>query len=222
MKKTISNAPLIGPRGWGTFNFTDSIVPVETVNRVQYMTVDYDSLTTIKEIVLKWGTSITVSNPGILIWNNGERHTRILGATATLTGSAFEKNIRITLAEPIQVGTPGLCIKVYNGAVPESETAVIKGKTYNIKSVLNLSGGQIGKGQRIRYSVPVSGLATMELFQVNGAKIGTIAKQSADAGSNSFLWNGMTVQGVRVNAPIAVLRLNTGAGSISRTVHIRR
>jgi hypothetical protein len=222
MNKTIVNAPLINPRGWGTLNFTDSIVPVETVNRVQSMQVDFDSLTIIKEIVLKWGTSITVPKPGILIRNNGPAGSILQGATVALEGSAFEKNIRITLAEPIQVGTPGLCIKVYNGDVPESEAAVIKGKTYNIRSALNLSGGQIGKGQRIRYSVPVSGLATMELFQVNGVKIGTIAKQSADAGSNSFLWNGMTVQGVRINAPIAVLRLNTGAGSISRTVNIRR
>jgi hypothetical protein len=111
---------------------------------------------------------------------------------------------------------------VYNGDVPESETAVIKGKTYNILSTLTLSGGQIGKGRTIRYSVPVSGLVTMELFQVNGAKIGTIVKQSADAGSNFFVWNGTTVQGMQVNAATAILRLNTGAGSISKMVHIRR
>lgn len=222
MKKTITNAPLIGPRGWGTLNFTDSIVPVETVNRVQFMQVDFDSLTTIKEIVLKWGTSITVPKPGILIRNNGPAGSILQGASVTLEGSAFERNIRITLVEPIQVGTPGLCIKVYNGDVPETEAAVIKGKTYNIRSALTLSGGQIGKGSRILFSVPVSGITTLELFQVNGAKIGTIATQSADAGSNSFLWNGMTMQGVKVNSPIAVLRLNTGAGSISRTVHIRR
>jgi hypothetical protein len=222
MNKTIVNAPLINPRGWGTLNFTDSIVPVETVNRVQFMQVDFDSLTTIKEIVLKWGTSITVSKPGILIRNNGQNGSIIQGATVTLEGSGYEKNIRITLADEIQVGTPGLCIKVYNGDVPESETAVIKGKTYNILSTLTLSGGQIGKGRTIRYSVPVSGLVTMELFQVNGAKIGTIVKQSADAGSNFFVWNGTTVQGMQVNAATAILRLNTGAGSISKMVHIRR
>jgi hypothetical protein len=87
---------------------------------------------------------------------------------------------------------------------------------------LSLSGGQIGKGRKIQYSVPVSGLVTIELFQVNGVKLGTIAKSSATAGSHSFVWNGTTLQGVKVNAVTAILRLNSVAGSISKIVGIRR
>ena len=219
MNKTITNAPLINPRGWGTLNYTDSTVPVSTGNRVQFMTVDFDSLTTIKEIVLKRDASITVSKPGIVIKNNG---TIINGFTDTMTGSGFEKIIRITLADSIQVGTPGLYIKVFNGAVPPEETAVTNGKTYNHVNVLSLSGGQIGKGRKIRYSVPVSGLITIDLFQINGVKLGTIASCSATAGSCSLVWDGTTLQGVKVNAVTAILRLNSVAGSVSKMVYIRR
>jgi hypothetical protein len=216
MAKTIKNAPIINPNGWGTLNYTDSTVTVSTGTRAQYMTVTFDSLTTIKEVVLKNNT--TVTNPGIIIKNDG---AIISGATSALEGSSLEKNIRITLASPIQVGIGGLYIKVFNGTVPSEESGVINYRSNSKSSSMAITSSQIAKNRIITYSVPVSGMATLELFQVNGAKIGTIAKKMVNAGVNFFVWNGNTVNGNMVNSNVVVLRLTCSGGSMSRTVFIK-
>ncbi|HAJ79442.1 MAG TPA: hypothetical protein DCO75_06685, partial [Fibrobacteres bacterium] len=215
MAKTIKNAPIVNPKGWGTLNYTDSTVTVSTGTRAQYMTVTFDSLTTIKEIVLKNNT--TVTNPGIIIKNDG---AIISGATSALEGSSLEKNVRITLASPIQVGTGGLYIKVFNGTVPPEESGVINYRSNSKSSSIAITSSQIAKNSIITYSVPVSGMSTLELFQVNGAKIGTIAKKMVNAGVNFFVWNGNTVNGNMVNSNVAVLRLTCSGGSMSRTVFV--
>jgi hypothetical protein len=217
MAKVIKNAPLINPRGWGTLNYTDSVVTVSTGTRAQFMTVTFDSLISIKEIVLKNNT--TVANPGIIIKNNG---SIVSDATYALEGSGFEKNIRITLADAIQVGPAELYIKVFNGAVPPEEAPVISCKLNKPINPLALTNGQIGRGRSINYSVSVSGIATLDLFLANGAKIGTIAKNPVMAGSHSFIWNGTTLQGAKVNADVAILRLTSAGGSISRMVFIKQ
>jgi hypothetical protein len=217
MAKTITNAPIVNPRGWGTLNYyTDSTVTVSTGTRTQFIKISFDSLTTVKEIVLKNNT--TVPSPGILIRNDG---AAVSGATSVLEGSGFEKNIRITLASPIQVGPLGLYIKVYNGAVPAEDLPVLGGGLTSRKSPFVLNNDQIGRGKRIGYSVPVSGIATLDLLMLNGAKIGTLSKSQVTAGSHSFVWNGATLHGAKVNAGVAILRLTCGGGSISRTVYIR-
>jgi hypothetical protein len=65
-------------------------------------------------------------------------------------------------------------------------------------------------------------MSTLELFQVNGAKIGPIAKKMVNAGVNFFVWNGNTVNGNMVNSNVAVLRLTCSGGSMSRTVFIKQ
>ncbi|MBN1309333.1 MAG: hypothetical protein JXA18_15520 [Chitinispirillaceae bacterium] len=210
MNKTIANAPIVNPNGWGTLHYTDSTVSVGTSTRTQSMTVTFDSLITIKEIVLKNNT--TVENPGIFIMNDG---VRIEGSTAALEGSGFEKNIRITLPSPIQVGPAGLVIQVFNGDV-----SVYNSRFSSLRSPPALTGARIGKGISIGYSVPVPGVATLDVLLLNGAKIGTILKGPVTAGSHSFIWNGTTLQGTRVNPNLAILRLTCAGGSISRTVFI--
>jgi hypothetical protein len=211
MNKSLVNVPIVNPNGWGTLNYTDSTVTVGSSTRTQSMTIAFDSLVTVKEIVLKNNTS--VANPGIFITNEG---LKVEGATATLEGSGFEKNIRITLAAPIQVkGPAGLLIQVFNG-----EVAVHGSRSASVKNPLALACTRIGKGMSIRYSTPVSGTVKLDLLLLNGAKIGTIAEGPATAGSHTFTWNGTTLQGTKVNANVAILKLTSAAGSVSRSVII--
>jgi hypothetical protein len=99
MNHTIINAPLINPRGWGTLTYYDEI-PLDS--RRQAIKVSFDSLVTVNEIVLKNNT--TSAQPGVAIKQNGT----LVASTAAIEGSGFDKNIRVTLTSPIQIGPQGI------------------------------------------------------------------------------------------------------------------
>jgi len=216
MNKTLINVPIVNPNGWGTLNYNENPVATSAGSRVQTSTITFDSLVTVKEIVLK--NNATVAAPGILIFNGGVRQE---GATSVLEGSECEKNIRITLAAPIQVGPTGLTVNVYDGAIPAEDLAVHYAINRAAHS-LSLTSGQLVRGRNIMFSVPVSGNVTIDLFQVNGAKIATLANISVPAGSHKILWNGINGQGANVTSNMAILRLTCNSGSISKTVYIKK
>jgi hypothetical protein len=209
MGKKIVNAPIVNPKGWGTLNYDEN--PVDS--RRQAIIVSFDSLITIKEIVLKNNT--TVAQPGVSIKQNGTP----VAVTAAIEGSGFEKNIRVTFTSPIQIGPQGISLCVYDGPVP----AGVKGAgPYRMHYSLCLQNDRLTKGFPVRYSVDQSGPVYMELIGINGSKLGALMNGNVSAGQHSFVWNGKTLHGVKVNAGIAILRLNSAGNSISRMVYIRQ
>ena len=208
MAKKITSAPILNPRGWGTLNYDENMDAA--THRFQNMTIAFDSLTSIKEIVLKNNTGVT--SPGVSITNNG---SSVTGLTVTAEGSGFEKNIRVALASPIQVGPQGAIIRVYNTAIN-----IIGAKTPSQRSSLTLRDGSLRVGKPIHYTVDVSGPFSMDLIGMNGAAIGTIAKGIVAAGPHAIQWTGKTLEGNAVGASIAMVRMNSLDGIFSKIVFI--
>ena len=208
MAKKITNAPLINPNGWGTLNYDEN--PVVSTGRFQNITVTFDSLVTIKQIVLKNNTG--VSTPGVSVTNNG---TLITGTTVAAEGSGYEKNIRVTLTSPIQIGPQGLGIQVFNAPV-NVDVAIAS----RMPAILACGNSRICAGKSIRYTIDIAGPVSMDLIGLNGVKIATIMKGTAAAGQHSFVWNGMSRDGVRISAGVGVIRLSSQNGAVSKVVMI--
>jgi len=216
MEGRLVNVPIVNPNGWGTLNYDENPLATTAGTRVQSFMVQFDSSVTVKELVLKNNT--TVAEPGIIVWTKG---AILEGATAVLEGSGFEKNIRVTLAAPIQVGPGGMAVKVYDGAVPAEDLSVHY-ETQKARHSLSLADGNLVSGRNISFSVPVTGSVKLELFQLNGAKIGTVANVSLPAGSHKILWNGTNNHGAMVTSNMAILKLTCSSGSISKKVYIKK
>ena len=212
MAHVLTNCPLINPNGWGTLNYTDKISTVD--NCYQNMTVSFDSALTFNQIILKNNT--TVDTPGVLVRINGSTVTGVTVTTDTLA-SPLEKVIKLTFNPAITI-QQGVQIKVFNGAV--GVRGVVKAAMH--QNVLALVSGIIGANSPIRFAVASSGAVKMELFAVNGARIGTIMNEYASAGSHNYVWNGRTSQGSWVGSGVAVLRLTSAGKSVSRTVSINK
>jgi len=208
MGKKITAAPLLNPHGWGTLFYDEN----PSGSRIQGLTVSFDSLVTIKEIVLK--NNATVAQPGVSLKQNG---VAVTGATVTTEGAAFEKNIRVTLAAPIQIGPQGLDIGVYNGAIP---VGVGGGCSYTVHHTLSFNGSRMAAGLPVSYTVDAPGRVSLELISLSGAKIGTLMAGNASSGENSFVWDGRLKDGARVGSSIAIVRLTTSAGAVSKLVFV--
>ena len=208
MAKKITSAPVLNPRGWGTLDYDENMDAA--THRFQNMTIAFDSLTPIKEIVLKNNTGVT--SPGVAITNNG---SSVTGLTVTAEGSGFEKNIRVTLASPIQIGPQGAVIKVYNTAISVIGTAM-----FHQRFAVEILNGSLRVGSMLHYTVDVSGPFSMELIGMNGATIGTVARETVTAGTHAIQWNGKTLEGNAVGASIAIVRLTSLGGVFSKIVFI--
>jgi flagellar hook assembly protein FlgD len=74
----------------------------------------------------------------------------------------------------------------------------------------------------VYYSVDIAGPVKIELFSINGAKIGTILDQQASVGRHAFKWNGKTIEGRNLGSMFAVLRMTSVSGSVTRMVSVTR
>jgi hypothetical protein len=74
----------------------------------------------------------------------------------------------------------------------------------------------------IGLSVDRCGPITMELVGLNGAYIGMIFKSTLSAGSNNVQWNGKTVDNRSIAAGMALLRVSSLNGSVTKPVVIGR
>ena len=207
MAKKITSAPLINPRGWGTLSYDENADAA--TGRYQNMTVAFDSLTTVKEIVLKNNTGVAA--PGVSITNNG---SSVSGLTITAEGSGFEKNIRVTLASPIQIGQ-GAVIRVFNVPIGVKGSGALQ-----MRPSLKIGDRDMRLGKAFRYTVDIPGQASIELIGVNGARIGTVVRGFVAAGPHEVQWNGKTLEGAVVGGAIVVARLSSQGGVVSRIVYI--
>jgi hypothetical protein len=214
MNNVITNAPLLNPRGWGTLNFTDSIVS----GRYQNINITFDSLITVKQLVLKnnlpaAATSLTYANVPITV--NGSPLTGHTVALET-NGSVYEKNIRVTFASPIQIGTGGAHIQVIY------PVGVTGNSVHALPVVLALSASRLSAGKPIHYTVAGSGQVVLDLMAINGAKIGTIFSGTVSVGSHTAVWNGRSSGGMPAGSGIAVLRLTSQTGVVNKVVYISK
>jgi uncharacterized protein (DUF608 family) len=207
MNKIIANAPLIDALGWGTLQYNEVGDP--TKKQTQAITVTYDSPVTINELVLKNNTG--TQTPYVVIFNGADE---VKGYTTTVENNGFDKNIRVTFASPIQIGSSGLSIGVYT-----EQIGTITAKTFGKKSSLSIKSSGIRANRPIYYSVDKPGIISMELLTLDGVKIGTIMKeQAASAGSQTFFWNGKTLDGKMAATTMAVLKLSSSTGIVSKLV----
>jgi hypothetical protein len=206
MAKKITAAPLINPTGWGTLNYDENV----SGSRYQNITVTFDSLITVKQIMLKNNTGI--ASPAVVVTNNG---TAVTGAIVAAEGSGYEKNIRVTFSSPIQIGAQGATIQVFN--TPQG----IAGERPNTAHpALSIRDSRIFFGKPIRYTVDAPGRVSIDLIGINGAEIGTLMEGLAQAGPHSFVWNGITNEGAPITSGIAVLRLSSHGGTVTKKVFI--
>jgi len=212
MNKQITKAPLINPRGWGTLDYDENPTASQ---RCQNITVTFDSLTRVDTLMLKNNTGLSTFPANYIAITNGG--AAVTGFTATTGGSAFEKNIKIAFAAPIQIGPQGgVNIQVFTQPLTVSGT-IIPG----LRPDLKLHGGKISAGKPFTFAVAASGHATLELVSLSGAKIATIFNGSVATGSHTAVWNGFS--GNRsIGYGIAILRLNSPTGIITRAVRIER
>lgn len=202
MNGKITSAILLNPKALGTLDYDEN--PDAATGRTQTMTVKYDAPVPIKEIVLKNNTG--TDHPYVIVAGADN-------PTVAIEGSGYEKNIRVTLASPIQIGPQGVKIDVYNQPV-----SIDAARSTSSFAQLSLKGNRIVAGAPVRYSVDVAGTVTMELLSLNGTRIGTIMRENVGKGEHSFTWNGKTVEGKRLGSVYAVLRLSSQGGSVTKIV----
>jgi uncharacterized protein (DUF608 family) len=230
MSSVITDAPLINPNGWGTLNFNDSdniSAGVDTF--YQQAAISFDSSITVREIVLKNDLPGSVTSP---VYGTHVRISSVTSATVTVEtrGNAFEKNLRITLDTPstITIGPGGKLIQVgffHTGLLPrrasfEKDNRDNKVHVMPEASALALSDSRISAGKPVHYSVANAGHVVLELVAINGAKINSIFSGNVSAGSHTAVWNGRSAGGLRIGSGIAVMRLISQAGVISKVVYI--
>ncbi len=208
MGKKITDAPLVNPRGWGTLTYDEN--PAGTL--FQSMTVAFDSVVAVKEIVLKNNT--TTAQPGVSIKQDG---APVAGAHAQIEGSGFEKNIRITLDSPLQIGPGGVEIKVYNGPVAIGRGM---GCSYAVRHAPSLNAVRLGAGLPIRYAVDAAGPISLELIGLNGAKMGELMRSNVSEGNHVFIWNGKLPGTANAGSGVVVMRLRSSSGTVSRLVFV--
>jgi Predicted bile acid beta-glucosidase len=206
MAKKITSAPLINPTGWGTLTYDETI----SGSRFQNMTVTFDSLITVKQIVLKNNTGTAA--PGVTVTNNG---TAVTGATVAAEGSGYEKNIRVTFSSPIQIGPQGATIQVFNTA-----QGVTNASPFPVHPALSIHSSRIISGKPVLFTVDVPGRVSLDLIGINGAMICTILNTPLSAGPHEFMWDGGLNQSARVGSGMAVLRLSSSGNTITKTVFI--
>jgi hypothetical protein len=206
MEKKIVNALLLNPVSFGTLNYDEN--KIET--RTQLITVSFDKPVPIKEFVLKNNTGMNA--PGVSIKNNG---SKVEIKEVKAEGSGFEKNIRVALADEIEIGPDGVQIEVFAGPVGNKNIHVV----YPVYS-LGVNTAYLRAGNHVRFSVQKAGDVSIELLSLNGSKIGTVMQKNLPAGNHSFIWNGKTIEGKAVASVVALMRISNAGRSVSRTVMI--
>jgi hypothetical protein len=213
MNHKIENAPIVNAHGWGTLKYDEN----RSGSVIQTMMVAFDSLVSVKEIVLK--NNATIDTPGVLIIKNG---ASVLVDSVRTEGSGYEKRIRLYPASGFKIGPgdQGVGIKVFNSPVPLGAKRNIRFPAPH--QSLSLESTRIASHGPVRFFIDATGPVFVELLGINGAKIGTLFKGRATAGKNAFVLNGRCLEGTRQCFGMAVIRLHSSGGSISRMVFVER
>lgn len=110
MNQQVVNTPLLNSKCCGNLNYDGRLtdIPNQSQMRTQKVSVTFDSLVTIKEIVLN--NSMGTDKPFVRISLGS---SAIDSFNCTTEGAGYEKNIRIVFKNPLQIGPCGLLAEVY-------------------------------------------------------------------------------------------------------------
>ncbi len=211
MGKKITNAVLLNPKGMGTLNYDENSDPAAP-KRTQKMTIAFDNGVIIKEIVLK--NNAESGAPLYVKLTNGG--SPVAGVSSAAEGSGFEKNIHVTLASPITI-REGLQIEVFK------DTTVASLQVHRQPAAATALPTQtLSPGRPIRFSIGSRRVVTLELFDLNGMKLGTLCQGNIGSGQHSVVWNGATDGGAVIGSRSVILRLSTSDGHVTRQVPVFR
>ena len=105
--------------------------------------------------------------------------------------------------------TPGSIIN--NKANPEIEQQAKE---------LNIYPNPVVNSTTILFSVPQSGNVSIQIFDLSGRLIKTLATKEMQAGTHQVLWNVKDEKGNAVSSGIYLLRLNTGGYSVTKKLSV--
>lgn len=206
MAGKITNAILPNPKAHGTLDYDEN--GDEETGITQTITIKYDKPVTINEIMLKNNTGL--EEPYVSV-------SGVSDPTVKTEGDDPEKNIRVTFASPIEIGPSGIKIQVSKKPVSVANT-----KGFKTTAPLALKSTRLKAGTPLYFSVSADGMVKMELFSINGVKVGTIMNRKMSTGYHSFNWNGKTIDGKNVASTFAVLKLSSQNNTVAKMVSIER
>jgi hypothetical protein len=82
-------------------------------------------------------------------------------------------------------------------------------------------GASISADAPVRFTLPVAGDVQLQVFDVTGRLVRTLAARSMEAGEHQIRWEGESNFGGRLSTGVYFLRLNTEEGISTRKVHLR-
>lgn len=212
MNQQIVNAPLLNSKCWGNLNYDGRLtdIPNQSLMRTQKVSVTFDSLVTIREIVLN--NSMGTDKPFVRISIGS---SAIDSFNCTTEGAGHEKNIRIVFKNPLQVGPCGLLAEVYADRVGFHNATRVTPQTLP----LSINSGNISNGKPIHFCVDVAGPVTIDLLNLNGTKICTILQKHINSpGKYSAILNNKVIKTGTLSQKILVMRLIANSGSVCKLV----
>jgi uncharacterized protein (DUF608 family) len=207
MNGKISNAPLPNPGGWGVLNYDETSNSAGSFT--QNIRVAFDSLISIKELVLKNNTG---SDTPFVKINTMTPETG--NFTVTTQDWGIEKNIRVAFTTPLTIDKNG--ISVQTASIP---IAIHPNKHNSSKERLSILTGMVYIGKPIRFSVDSPGMISVDLLSLNGSKISTLFRQHLhESGTHSFVWNGIASNKAGMATQAMILRLSSPTGCVSKKI----
>jgi len=178
--------------------------PPAAADITQVIKVSYDKPVKFKELVFKNNTGVDI--PAVYV--NGT-----LESGVKAEGSAYEKNIRVTLANELSIGPDGVEVKV--SKVPIKAIASRQNASRTSTAFLS---SVLAKGRLFNFSVAFEGTATIEILSLNGVKLGTILNGTVTAGRHSVAWNGTTLEGFSLGNQTVLVKLVTPTSSTAQRI----
>jgi hypothetical protein len=102
-----------------------------------------------------------------------------------------------------------------------SEAGITDG-TQVFKLALRVSPNPVTSGADIKMAIPVSGEASLKVYDVQGRLVNTLLDEKVVAGEHAIHWGGANSNGRRVASGIYFMKLETRKGSLVKKMVISR
>jgi hypothetical protein len=191
LNKHLTGGVITTADAWGTLDYAES-----AADPIQNITVTYDKPVSFKTLILRNNTGI--ATPSVLVTKGGSN----VALTAATEGTGLDAIIRVTFASDCAIDNTGINVKVSKNPIK----AVAPARAPGITCGIGLRNGSV-----VAYSVAKSGKVSLELLDLKGRHVATLASGLMTAGhyraSMPTRWTGA-----------GVLRLVTDGQSVVRRV----
>jgi len=200
MQNRLTNAPLLLPGNWGTFNYNGN----DSAGRTQDLIVAYDKSLTMREIVLRNNTGGT--SAASLVIKNGVA----IAHTDSCEGTGLDAIVRIKLSQPVDLGAGGVRVLLYKN---KSQLPTVGAIADNRDAPMPRPQLQVLSTDRITVTCSSPATLVVDLFSMDGRLVQSITKGLLGSGTHAFPINSRLL-----SDGAYVIRL-TGSG-IDRTVRM--